>query len=352
MRCRCLWTLKTLTRVCVSGLRRGLLVTLTCMWAGKSEFGGSSALLGSSRMLSPSTAWAAASTNNIPPMFNVNEWKAMPAPARVQALKAAQMKSRMQAQSNRDLSLLVNLEALKESHSVRSFGSESASTRGLAGMHSGSFTARARARRAVLAEMKILCQRALQWRRCFQHIDKWVFDIEAARESSAGHPLFVVAYNLLAVHSVASELNLDDAVLQRVLLRIEEGYASNPYHNSLHAADVTQTINYFISQPLLLPYLRSLDVFAALMAAAVHDYAHPGVNNAFMVATQHDIAVRYNDAAVLENMHVASFFQVRIQVKCPLLLTRIVAPLRSSRQAIASCWQASPEMTSRKCGPS
>jgi hypothetical protein len=35
-----------------------------------------------------------------------------------------------------------------------------------------------------------------------------------------------------------------------------------------------------------------------------------GYNNAFLVATSHDLAITYNDAGVLENMHVASFFRL------------------------------------------
>lgn len=51
--------------------------------------------------------------------------------------------------------------------------------------------------------------------------------------------------------------------------------------------------------------LSSYDVLAGLFAAAIHDYQHPGVSNAFLVRTKHPIALRYNDMAVLENHHVS-----------------------------------------------
>ena len=51
-------------------------------------------------------------------------------------------------------------------------------------------------------------------------------------------------------------------------------------------------------------------VLAALLAAAVHDVSHPGVSNAFLVATQEALALRYNDRSPLESMHAATAFEV------------------------------------------
>ena len=42
------------------------------------------------------------------------------------------------------------------------------------------------------------------------------------------------------------------------------------------------------------------------LAAIIHDYDHKGVNNDFLVKSQDDLAVRYNDRAPMENHHVAS----------------------------------------------
>ena len=45
-----------------------------------------------------------------------------------------------------------------------------------------------------------------------------------------------------------------------------------------------------------------------MLAAIAHDAAHVGVNNAFLVATNHPLAIRYNDQSPLENMHAATAF--------------------------------------------
>ncbi len=48
---------------------------------------------------------------------------------------------------------------------------------------------------------------------------------------------------------------------------------------------------------------------AALVAAAIHDVDHPGLNNQYLVAVRHELAILYNDSAVLENHHLATGFK-------------------------------------------
>lgn len=46
------------------------------------------------------------------------------------------------------------------------------------------------------------------------------------------------------------------------------------------------------------------------MAAAIHDFEHPGVNNAFLINSESDLALKYNDTSVLENYHASRAFEV------------------------------------------
>lgn len=45
-------------------------------------------------------------------------------------------------------------------------------------------------------------------------------------------------------------------------------------------------------------HLSDVDALALLVAAAVHDFQHPGVNNQFMIRVQHPLALLYNDNSV------------------------------------------------------
>lgn len=50
----------------------------------------------------------------------------------------------------------------------------------------------------------------------------------------------------------------------------------------------------------------SLELMALYVAAAMHDYDHPGRTNAFLVSTHAKEAILYNDRSVLENHHAAA----------------------------------------------
>lgn len=53
-----------------------------------------------------------------------------------------------------------------------------------------------------------------------------------------------------------------------------------------------------------------LDKVAALIAATIHDVDHPGRTNSFLCNAGSELAVLYNDTAVLESHHTALAFQL------------------------------------------
>lgn len=127
----------------------------------------------------------------------------------------------------------------------------------------------------------------------------WDFNVFEVAELTNGRPLFFTSLALFTKHDLIRKFNIDEAKLRKFLSVIEDGYdARNPYHNSIHAADVVQTLNYFITTGGLDRYATELDIFASLVAAIIHDYEHPGLNNAFHINTQSELAIRYNDKSV------------------------------------------------------
>lgn len=51
--------------------------------------------------------------------------------------------------------------------------------------------------------------------------------------------------------------------------------------------------------------LSPSEKFALFLAAAIHDYDHPGLSNSFLVTTRSPLALMYNDLSPLENHHVS-----------------------------------------------
>ena len=79
------------------------------------------------------------------------------------------------------------------------------------------------------------------------------------------------------------------------LALIEEGYhSSNPYHNAVHAADVVQAMHCYLQEERLAVTLTPLERLTAIIAAITHDLDHPGVNQAFLIATSNHLAKLYN----------------------------------------------------------
>jgi hypothetical protein len=58
--------------------------------------------------------------------------------------------------------------------------------------------------------------------------------------------------------------------------------------------------------------LNELEIFVFGLATSFHDFDCPGLNNAFLVATNHFIAFLYNDKVVLESHHVVTFLTMKV----------------------------------------
>ena len=54
----------------------------------------------------------------------------------------------------------------------------------------------------------------------------------------------------------------------------------------------------------------SIDIVSLFIAGIIHDYKHPGLTNNYLITTNNEIAIRYNDQSVLENYHVAEAFKL------------------------------------------
>ncbi|XP_056869174.1 dual specificity calcium/calmodulin-dependent 3',5'-cyclic nucleotide phosphodiesterase 1A isoform X1 [Takifugu flavidus] len=145
-----------------------------------------------------------------------------------------------------------------------------------------------------------------------KHVDKWSFDVFALNDASGDHSLKFVLYELLTRYDLISRFKIPVSALISFVDSLEVGYSKhkNPYHNLIHAADVTQTIHYLLLKTGMLHWLSELEIFATIFAAAIHDYEHTGTTNNFHVQTRSDISLLYNDHAVLENHHVSAVYRL------------------------------------------
>lgn len=54
--------------------------------------------------------------------------------------------------------------------------------------------------------------------------------------------------------------------------------------------------------------MNPLESVVCMIATMSHDIGHPGVTNRYLVASKNELALRYNDMSVLENMHCALIY--------------------------------------------
>ena len=92
------------------------------------------------------------------------------------------------------------------------------------------------------------------------------------------------------------------------LVAIESRYGSNPYHNSMHAADVLITMHLFLSETDVASQLPKVVLLAAFVGAICHDFNHPGTSNAHEINRMSPLAITYSDSSPLERHHLASTF--------------------------------------------
>mmetsp|Transcript_19713 Transcript_19713/g.29254 ORF Transcript_19713/g.29254 Transcript_19713/m.29254 type:complete len:445 (+) Transcript_19713:154-1488(+) len=172
---------------------------------------------------------------------------------------------------------------------------------------------------------QIKLAKILSW----ESLSKWDFDIFEVSKLSEGQPLLFLGWALLSSpyshyfmdhylmgsysqkikemegYNFIDEFNIPQKSMVDFLRTVERKYKpDNPYHNNIHAADVLQTVHFFLKDNSSQVQLSSLYVFSSLVGATVHDIGHPGFTNDFMKNSHSDLAVRYENQSILESFHV------------------------------------------------
>ncbi|KAK2904751.1 hypothetical protein Q8A67_006550 [Cirrhinus molitorella] len=143
-------------------------------------------------------------------------------------------------------------------------------------------------------------------------VDKWSFDVFTLQEASSEHALKFLVYELLTRYDLISRFRIPVSSLVSFVEALEIGYSKhrNPYHNLIHAADVTQTAHYLMLHTGIMHWLTELEILAMVFAAAIHDFEHTGTTNNFHIQTRSEVAILYNDRSVLENHHVSAAYRL------------------------------------------
>lgn len=83
--------------------------------------------------------------------------------------------------------------------------------------------------------------------------------------------------------------------------------------------------------------MDNMEELSCLVSAAIHDFEHPGVNNAFLVNMNDQIAIRHNDVSVLESHHLAASFKLMTHESNNWAINFSSADFKRVRQVIIQC---------------
>ncbi|XP_040910328.1 cAMP-specific 3',5'-cyclic phosphodiesterase 4D isoform X3 [Toxotes jaculatrix] len=152
-----------------------------------------------------------------------------------------------------------------------------------------------------------------------EDINRWGIDIFKVSEYSGNRPLTVTMYTIFQERDLLKSFKIPADTFITFMMTLEDHYHSDvAYHNNIHAADVVQSTHVLLSTPALEAVFTDLEILAALFASAIHDVDHPGVSNQFLINTNSELALMYNDSSVLENHHLAVGFKLLQEDNCDI----------------------------------
>uniref|UniRef100_A0A671S0M2 Phosphodiesterase n=1 Tax=Sinocyclocheilus anshuiensis TaxID=1608454 RepID=A0A671S0M2_9TELE len=152
-----------------------------------------------------------------------------------------------------------------------------------------------------------------------EDLNKWGLNIFTVSEYSHNRPLTCIMYAIFQERDLLKTFKIPADAFVTYMMTLEDHYHQDvAYHNSLHAADVAQSTHILLSTPALDAVFTDLEILAAIFAAAIHDVDHPGVSNQFLINTNSELALMYNDESVLENHHLAVGFKLLQEDNCDI----------------------------------
>ncbi|GMT13953.1 hypothetical protein PFISCL1PPCAC_5250, partial [Pristionchus fissidentatus] len=150
-------------------------------------------------------------------------------------------------------------------------------------------------------------------------LDDWGPNIFKINELCKNHGLTAITYTLFKERGLLKTFEIPASTLVTYLLHLEHHYKENPYHNHIHGADVAQSMHVLLKSPVLSGVFSDLEIMAALFAGAIHDVDHPGFTNQYLINSNNELAIMYNDESVLEQHHLAVAFKLLQDSSCDFL---------------------------------
>ena len=161
-----------------------------------------------------------------------------------------------------------------------------------------------------------------------------------ANKTGRENVLHNLSHTIFTLYSLFTNNTLTQEHYLNFITHIRLGYdTSLPYHNDLHACDVLQTANTFISNSSLIYDLEltSLDIASLFLSCIIHNYKHPGYTNNYLTTTNDPLAITYNGISTLQQHHISSSFKVLAKPRSNVLSKLSPEEFRFVKKRIVEC---------------
>ena len=143
----------------------------------------------------------------------------------------------------------------------------------------------------------------------------WNFDMFFLHEITKGKPLSVTGRFCLSKFDLSEKFGIAENTAANFFSALEAQYKDNPYHNSIHGADVLGSVFFMYNRSYIMGHLTDVEILAAVIATLGHDAAHGALTNRFLVNSRDGLAITCkshidNDISVLEMMHASLTFSL------------------------------------------
>ena len=162
-----------------------------------------------------------------------------------------------------------------------------------------------------IIKIKILIEKYFEEIKSITEIDFNIFNFK--KIVGYKNVLPIMGYVILKTLGLFDSKIISLKKIDSFLYAVSNGYKESIlYHNSMHGADVVQTLCvYFInSNAEEICETTVLDLLGMVISAMGHDLGHPGFNNNFHINASTDLAITYNDISCLENLHTSFLFKI------------------------------------------
>ena len=141
------------------------------------------------------------------------------------------------------------------------------------------------------------------------------FDAIGLNHVAKGNGLVLYGWKLYVESNWSKELFVTPDVWEKFVLLVQGGYQDKEFHNTSHAIEVTQATHYLMTQ---VEELRGVAeepwmLFAACIAAMIHDLGHAGNSNTFHLNSLSEEALAHNDSSVQENVSLTRGFKMMME---------------------------------------